>query len=777
MANPVRIYVLHHPDSKFDPVSKVEKGLAEGLTNRIYDWFRMPSLEGIPVYIRSLPPAGEQVPILPDEKDPCLSYLVPLVDAHMVRDAAWHDYLVTLINKCCHEHDGATKGWVMFPVALDNTAFNLPAVITQRNFVRYIVPTTISIGAQKKEAAEKATLGVLKDLTEAMSRDLNARLFPAQAGRKLKIFISYARADGSEVPKAMRDYIQGRTQCEAFLDENDIGFGSKYDNVLDESAGEQSRALIVVAGDNYADRPVCRWEIRKFTEPDPLPLSGAKTGKRHIHVFHPIMVLNTQSGMRITRVLPELGQAPSLRWDSGREALCFSMLMREVLFGARNVLAARAIASKLPQGIVLNRLPGPVALQRLLGDQQEEATVRGRPQIHYPGNGLPLMELRLLERTFKNARLKAFRDVGRHLPATLSEAMSTGRQPLHGKVIGISYGFSEELNSLGYLTQHLEEALIYLLRPLLRLGVDIMYGGLLPKRDQVEKGTGRNMTVMLMNLLNDEISVAGIEGVREKRTKAPVAKPSRLFNPTSWPVNKGIAPEDEATWISSCSIYQVKPKHADLEGAEPEDKTPRYRAWQGLVLSRFREIMGEGFDCPVPGDSGRRVQPSIMVFVGGKMAGFYGSVPGIMEEFYWAVKHQRPIFLLGGFGGATGALTNVLLSDTEPDDGAFHTDYYRKSDGKLGKDDPTYTSLLQGYEEMKVEDDRHPNHKLKALWDLLVQARTTGTAKLCRNGLSEDDNRKLMGSWDAAEAVHLIWQGLSALFDTEIAQSLGKEPS
>jgi len=25
--------------------------------------------------------------------------------------------------------------------------------------------------------------------------------------------------------------------------------------------------------------------------------------------------------------------------------------------------------------------------------------------------------------------------------------------------------------------------------------------------------------------------------------------------------------------------------------------------------------------------------------------------------------------------------------------------------------------------------------------------------------------------------VHLIWQGLSALFDTEIAQSLGKEPS
>jgi hypothetical protein len=30
---------------------------------------------------------------------------------------------------------------------------------------------------------------------------------------------------------------------------------------------------------------------------------------------------------------------------------------------------------------------------------------------------------------------------------------------------------------LGYLSQHLDEAVIYLLRPLVRLGMDLPYGG------------------------------------------------------------------------------------------------------------------------------------------------------------------------------------------------------------------------------------------------------------------------------------------------------------
>ncbi len=116
MSNPVRIYVLHHPESRF----------ASGLTDHIYDWFRMPTLEGIPVYIRSHPQSNKKVPILPQGKSESLEYLIPLVDAYMVRDASWQDYILRLAKGCLGPTNRRSIGWVMFPVALDNSAFNMP---------------------------------------------------------------------------------------------------------------------------------------------------------------------------------------------------------------------------------------------------------------------------------------------------------------------------------------------------------------------------------------------------------------------------------------------------------------------------------------------------------------------------------------------------------------------------------------------------------------------------------------------------------------------------
>ena len=574
MSSPVRIYVLFHPDSTEGQV----------LTDKIYDWFRMRNMEGIPVYIRSQPMKGKLVPEEPQGKSDALEYLVPLVDAHMVRDPAWHLYLQDLTKQCLPDRSPDTTGWVMFPVAMDATSFNLPGQITQRNFIRFTKPAETTNSEQLSDIQEQAIMGVLKDLSEAMSRDLNARLFPDQIGRKLKIFISYARADGSIVPKAMRDYIQGRTQCEAFFDENDIGFGSKYETVLDQNAGEQARALIVVAGDHYADRPVCRWEIFKFTKPSLVTIDPSGKKKRNIHVFHPVMVLNTLSSPMITRVVPELGQAPTIRWEPGREMLVFSMLIRSVLFGARNVLAARQNVDSLDHGVIVNRLPGPVALKRLLDETSEEAQDHnGVSKINYPGNGLPLMELRLLETTFKNTRLTAFRDIDTNLPAPLKQSLQNRQRPLNDQVIVLSYGRSSELNSLGLLPQHLEEASIYLLRPLLRLGADIMYGGSLPKREDLA-GPVQNMSLTLMNLLNDELSSSSLSETTEDDSKEESqddrTTPSRFFLPVYWPKTEDLSIEDEATWIGTCSVIRLEPDQVNLKGEKPKKGSPAFAAWQ-----------------------------------------------------------------------------------------------------------------------------------------------------------------------------------------------------
>ncbi len=755
MANPFRIYVLHHPASK----------LARELTDSIYEWFRLANLEGIPVYVRSTPPPGRLVPLAPDADSGVLECLIPLVDAYMVRDVAWHDYLAMLAEKSLGPptlEDHPTKGLLMFPVALDGSAYNLPASVSQRNFIRY---PSVPEGLEPAEAAAKRIEGVeemLKHLTEALSRDLNARIFPEQAGRKLRIFISYARADGAEVPKSLRDYIQGQTQCAAFFDENDIGFGESFSRVLDDNVGEQARALIVVTGDHYADRPWCRWEIGRFMKPNPRPLLEAQEKGREILVFHPALVLDTMTGQRMTRVIPELGQVATRRWSKGGERMCFSMLMREALLGARNVLAARQaeLGGTLPEGLTVSRMPGPMVLQRLLDEHRARMTSSGQKfSVGYPGNGLPLMELRLLETTFANVAFRAFRDIDRHLPKQFEEGLIAARRPFAGKAIAISTGNADELTALGLLPQHLDEALIYLLRPLLRLGADLIYGGRLHMPSDPSKPEARNMTLTLLNLLGDERSEAELN-----HTAIPS---SRLYNPSAWPACLTITPDHEASRINTCSILRLLPEDAGLPRwteklPEPGQESPRFLAFGALVLSHMRRVIARGFDCPVPRDQKRHVVPAAFVFACGKKVDFSGLMPGIMEEFARAVEFRRPVFLLGGFGGAAGALARALLAKNTTKNqrpAEFTAACYANARN------PQYAKMLEGCAEVEVGDSWKPEQAFDELWARLVAGRSKGgLSKLFANGLNDADNLTLLTTNDPMDAVHLVWKGLSELF-------------
>ena len=47
------------------------------------------------------------------------------------------------------------------------------------------------------------------------------------------------------------------------------------------------------------------------------------------------------------------------------------------------------------------------------------------------------------------------------------------------------------------------------------------------------------------------------------------------------------------------------------------------------------------------------LNPGCRICLGGKESGHEGVEPGVMEEARLALKHQKPLYLLGGFGGAT----------------------------------------------------------------------------------------------------------------------------
>jgi len=106
------------------------------------------------------------------------------------------------------------------------------------------------------------------------------------------------------------------------------------------------------------------------------------------------------------------------------------------------------------------------------------------------------------------------------------------------------------------------------------------------------------------------------------------------------------------------------------------------------------------------------------VFLGGRLEGFLGLVPGMLEEAVLAIGAGLPIYLVGAFGGSTAELINELDAAPRP--------------RRLG--DPASAALLD-------------------------QVRAAGMAGL-RNGLSPEENQELFTTLDLMRAIDLVMQGL-----------------
>ena len=53
---------------------------------------------------------------------------------------------------------------------------------------------------------------------------------------------------------------------------------------------------------------------------------------------------------------------------------------------------------------------------------------------------------------------------------------------------------------------------------------------------------------------------------------------------------------------------------------------------------------------------------------------------------------------------------------------------------------------------------------VEQLWKIVQEGRKDGGSTLLRNGLTAQENWKLMTTTDTLDAVHLVWEGLSRLF-------------
>jgi hypothetical protein len=120
------------------------------------------------------------------------------------------------------------------------------------------------------------------------------------------------------------------------------------------------------------------------------------------------------------------------------------------------------------------------------------------------------------------------------------------------------------------------------------------------------------------------------------------------------------------------------------------------------------------------------------VFIGGRRRDFTGTLPGLMEEVLIALRAAQPTFVAGGFGGAAADISRALGID----DGSWLPPY-----AQARPDDDRWVSGMRAFEQL----------------------RTTPPTAALRNGLSDEDNRRLAMTYRPSEVSALVGLGLGIL--------------
>jgi hypothetical protein len=224
-----------------------------------------------------------------------------------------------------------------------------------------------------------------------------------------------------------------------------------------------------------------------------------------------------------------------------------------------------------------------------------------------------------------------------------------------------------------------------------------------------------------------------------------------------------VTPRIEAESVNSCRIVRVTQEGAGLKEICPDAEASfgsdlaLFNAAVTISVMRELQVTGTTVDV-VPGLSREEI-PAVRarIAIGGKLRGFSGFAPGVFEEALLMLERNAPVYLLGGFGGATGELADRFL-------GASHVPSLTVE--RLVKETPALGRLNDLCAKKQVPPRVRTTEAVVSQLSGLVKKATQTEASLVstlNTGLSYDDTRALMTTNDIDTAVRLVLQGLRNL--------------
>ena len=622
--------------------------------------------------------------------------VVPLMGTEMAEavetgPSAWRSYLESV----CGMREENPESVAVFPYLLDSQA-------TDKTVLGKLLGKYQRIANSSPDGETETSLRC-RDLSQGISQFLSG-----DENRRLNVFISYtnqempdSRNTAANLVEMVRRAIEN-THLSRFFSPSDLQPGREWEKELREKAA--SSALLALRTDLYPSREWCQREI-SIAKREGMPV-----------IIMDALDAGEERGSFLMDHVPRVPveKTPEGGWQKRDIYRALNLLVDECL--KRELwIHQRALSGKDPRLEIAwwaPHAPEPLTLVEWLGKSGKEAAASdGRVvRILHPDPPLGPEEKLVLEQVLSLGRPGDELDVmtprllaargGYDIESDPERKHILPPDALEGIRLGISVSGSPDLGRLGLLESHFRLALGEIARCVLLCGGKLGYGGHLDPE---------GYTAFL---------------VKELQRYGRRDRPLRVF--LAWQEHRKLCVADigkQKELLGLCGEIVC----LDVDGAEidPFEDRPEQaveetdEAVRGSGLTAMRGHMAENTD-------GR-------IFLGGRRAGFQGNMPGLVEEAIMALERGQPIYLAGGFGGATIDMVRALGVD----DGAILP---------TGADEPAKDKrLVRGLER-------------------LADARNRTGRKGLDNGLTESENRKLAATHRPSEIATLVSLGLGRRF-------------
>lgn len=457
---------------------------------------------------------------------------------------------------------------------------------------------------------ESVTQHAILSMTHEICRHGFAEIDSADKGKfsSIKLFLSHAKSGdtGRSHAEALKKFIEN-TNMSLFFDETEISPGFKFDDEIIKHIIDST--VVAIGSDAYSSRYWCQREIL--------------CAKEHLRPMIAVDCLDEYED----RIFPAGSNVPCVHVSpesplSEEDAL--RILAAAILETVRHHYALKLLEYYRERGWICadcELLPRPPEVRQLLKLKADGKINK----ICYPEPPIYSEEADW----HQQLGIETF------TPLWSSDESNS----LHGLRIGISIS---DIANNGYGTNHIPVSQTTrlaqdLVRHLLARAGTLIYGG-----DLREDGFTEfilNEAVALKSRLNsDDIYVenhlAWPLHIADQKLTAWRAKYRDVMNTVNHDIPEDIAGQFDKNYF--------------LPPSSPENK---YYWSRCLTEMRQKSI----------------ASTNARICVGGKLSGYSGKMPGVLEEILIAISNGQPIYLLGAFGGVVGEVCKSLRGKSYPE--------------------------------------------------------------------------------------------------------------